>query len=364
MLKQEAGVCNQPIGFQLMGESSEPALVVRECVPVKHRARQVLTAVRTLNDRLELLSWRVNADGSVIRTGSSGPQRQRVLQIDMARGRKYVVACRTGARRLQLVSWDVSNTGAIYRAGDSGRQGEQILQVKLLALSDTLFVTACIGADRCLKLTTWQLNEDDSLTPLFESEACGEPVRSVTAVHQQMRHEHHCVTTVVRTQTNRFQLITWHIASDGKVVRWAASSDASEAVSQVSTTVLEDQRVATAFHTASGHFRLATWNRIDEGCGLHRQLESRPPALHARHHALMAWPGGAVAALCTPAGELEMHTWTMPTHGPLAQIGKSALSIRNAVEVAFCNELLDGNAPILTCIRLTNGTLKLVTWRM
>lgn len=141
---------------------------LRAGIAVRHRSRQVVTAIQMPNSQLALASWRVNADGSVIQTGASGPQPDQVAQVDLARAGKFVVAYRSTTQQLKLVSWDVSNTGAIYRAGESELWPERIRRVRLCTVSDQLLVTACITRNRRLKLISWRLGSDASLAPCAE----------------------------------------------------------------------------------------------------------------------------------------------------------------------------------------------------
>ena len=112
-----------------LGDSDDLAGAVSAIAAIRHGSQQVLTAVRDGSDRLLLISWLVNDDGSITRTGDSSGQAGELATegfgvgatgiVDIARGARYVVACRTIAGNLKLISWDVSAEGAISRAGDS-----------------------------------------------------------------------------------------------------------------------------------------------------------------------------------------------------------------------------------------------------
>ena len=154
-----------------VGESEATIPNLHACKAVRHRSRQVVMAMRTEDNRLALESWRVNADGAVVQTGSSAPQPDQVLQVELARAEKYVVAYRSLAQELRLVSWDVSNTGAIYRAGESETWREPVRKIRLQALNKNLLVTACITRERQLQLITWRVGANATIVQVGEYRA-------------------------------------------------------------------------------------------------------------------------------------------------------------------------------------------------
>jgi hypothetical protein len=127
--QREARAVDGVYALHPFGESEQTIPNLRAWKVVRHRSRQIVMAMRTEENRLALASWRVNADGAVVQTGSSGSQPDQVLQVELARAEKYVVAYRSLAQELRLVSWDVSNTGAIYRAGESDVWHEPVRRV-------------------------------------------------------------------------------------------------------------------------------------------------------------------------------------------------------------------------------------------
>jgi hypothetical protein len=61
----------------------------------------------------------------VTRTGDSGSQAGEASDIDIARGSRFVTACRTGDGNLKLISWDITDAGAIPGRVTAGPKPER-----------------------------------------------------------------------------------------------------------------------------------------------------------------------------------------------------------------------------------------------
>ena len=154
---------------------------VSEITAIRSRNRELITAVRTGSDTLRLISWVVDSDNSVIRrNGDSENLAGKASNIDLARGRLFVSACRSAEENLVLISWEieaVDEGGTVrrifHRRGDSRNQGgDQAREadlIKIVALSDDLFLTAVRSSSNDLKLISWRLEGNNELTRLGDS---------------------------------------------------------------------------------------------------------------------------------------------------------------------------------------------------
>lgn len=228
------------------GDSDNLAGFVGEIAAIKHQTQQIVTAVRTQSNTLKLISWQVNNNGSVSRTGDSGNQAGRASNIDIAKGNRYIVACRTSSRRLKLISWDIDNAGAIIRAGDSGNQAGVASRIKIVALSNTLFVTACRTSAGALKLISWRLNNDGSITRLNDSGSAAGNVSEISLIEIPRSSAGSRVVTSVRDSDGDLKLIVWNVSSVGGISRRGDSGQLAGKATMIRSVKNEFGDVVTA----------------------------------------------------------------------------------------------------------------------
>jgi hypothetical protein len=349
-------------GIYAAGSSRESLAEICECVAVKHRGRQVLTAVRTAHNGLALISWRVNADGSVIQTGTSGIQPEPVAQIDLARAGKFVVAYRTPAHQARLVSWDVSNTGAIYRAGESDLWPEPVRQVKVQALNESHLVTASISRDRTLHLMSWQLEADAGFTCLHQVKIPTAQVREVALTVHRTTGGTALISTVCRTPA-ALVVQQWQVDAYGQLYPLAQSTLSLQGT-QLRTLVDPQGRLVTALRSTQGRLRLICWERTNEQAGLIPCFDTGEAGPCIRRFGVMGSADGVITATVTAERRLQLKDWTVEPDGTLQCRREGGLSPVCAGPVVLCSEALDGNAPILAGLCPTAGRFNLTTWQI
>lgn len=356
-----------PSAIHPLGESVSMAPTVRECVAARHRSRQLVTAVRTAQNQLTLDSWRVNADGSVIRTGTSGPQTEPVGQIALARAAKYVVAYRTDAQQVKLVSWDVSNTGAIYRAGESAPWPEPVRKLTLCAPDAQTLVTACVMRNRRLKLIAWRLDADAGIVALYVTETSDEAVRSVVMTPLPSYEDAPHFATMIRTAAGGLAVQRWQTTPDGTLVS-RGRDELMAPGSQIQAVVHAQQHLVAAIRTVAGEMRLLSWRwRTPE-----EQLELVDDTTisagvgdtRARSMGLISVSGGVIAVLNTCHHKVKLVAWGIGPDGMLQRGVESAPRPITAGPIALCPDLLDGNAPILAGLQTSQGLFKLTSWHI
>ena len=116
---------SQPL-IMRYGESGDTKEFATELAITKTRENQLLTAIRTKEGRLKLISWQVQRDGSILPLSDSGEDGPEVTNIALARGKTIITAYSTASNNLQLASWTVKKDGDIDtrmedHCGDEGR---------------------------------------------------------------------------------------------------------------------------------------------------------------------------------------------------------------------------------------------------
>jgi hypothetical protein len=139
-----------------MGDSDDQAGEVSEIAMAG-----MVTAVRAGNGSLKLISWSMSPDGTQIhRLHDSGNQAGAATRICISRfgNARYVTAVRSGNGSLKLISWDVDpNSGIIQRTGDSDDQAGAVSEIALAVPSGNNITTAVRAGNGTLKLITWRM---------------------------------------------------------------------------------------------------------------------------------------------------------------------------------------------------------------
>jgi hypothetical protein len=346
-----------------MGVSSEDLTLVRECAPIKHRGRQIVTVVSTTDERLSLLSWRVNADGSVICTGSSTMHHAAATQVCIARARKFVGAYCSKEDHLKLVSWDVSNTGAIYRSSEFDHFTGAITQLKLTALNDELLVTIQRTAEDKLKLISWRLGDDDGFTCLDEWSVGDAMVKDVTVVPLPLQPSEPHLLTLIRTEMGAIKAAWWNVTPAGAITLLNVIDLFNGQANQVTAQLDTDGHLVTAVHTAEGLLQLTTWQIDPATSTLQPLFQTNIAGLDVKQQALLYGSQGLFSLIQTTEGHLQIIEWQRDDVGRLTRGRTSDYLPAHCDSLVYCPELLDGNAPILAAICPSPATLRLMTWR-
>lgn len=341
------------------GDSGGQAGFVGEIAAVKHQARQVVTAVRTQAGTLKLIAWRVNTNGSISRTGDSSNQAGQASWISIAKdltGSRYVTAVRTASGNLKLISWDINDAGTnINRRGDSGSQAGTASIIKIVAGENNRFITAVRTSSKRLKLISWRLNNNGSLTRLADSGNAAGIVRDISmAVISNGR-----VITAVRTESGNLKLITWRV-TDSAVTRLGDSDNQAGSARNIRITVDSFGHAVTAVKQANDTLKLITWG-INPSGSVQRLGDSDALAGETRGHDISIAFNNIITAVRTRDGNLKIIVWRTNTNGKVSRVGDSD-DLAGTASLITLNEELSGNVPIVTSVRTASSSLKLISW--
>jgi hypothetical protein len=331
--------------------------------------------VRTQTGTLLLISWRVNIDGSITRAGDSAKQAGRASNIDIARrGNKYVTACRTASGNLKLISWDVTDAGAITRTGDSGDQAGEASRIKIVALTDTIFVTACCAGSAIigrrspipLMLISWRLNSDGSFTRLKDSGTAAGAVSEVSLIVFQTSVPRIAgrVITSVRTDDGRLKLIVWSVANSGSFTRLGDSASRAGAATMIRSVLYVPGSVVTAVCAGNDKLKLISWGISNNGETVTRLHDSGEKAGKIRDNALSTPRAlNLISAVQTEAGNLKLISWFVDGEGVFERLGDSRDQAGAASLIVLNQEEFFGPPGIVTSVRTASKTLKLISWQ-
>jgi len=349
------------LGIVALTQSST-GLSAQEVVIVKQRARQVVTALRTLADQVRLFSWRVNADGSLLRTGSGALPLDNVGQIAMVQARNYVVACRTETGELHLSRWDVSNTGAIYLAGAHAGCAQGIQWLTLTALTPDLVVVLALTASQSWQMMLWQLQGDSAVVLLGVQETPAAPVGSGALALLPPSDDKLRLATLTAEAQNRFALHLWQGQPGDALTLLATDSLLLPDVVAIVSTHVDDAHLYAVVQTTTGQLRLLTWYLAVDG--VITLLDAATVLADGVSHGIsQRYQNGFALVYRTLAGELCVQQWQQQPAGGLTLLGAGRSAGAPQGEVTCCNEALEGNAPLLTGVIDDRGEVTLITWR-
>src|SRR5215207_1603013 len=310
------------------GDSGSQAGFVAEISAARHRQHQIVTAVRTQSGTLLLIAWNVAAGRAITRTGDSGSQAGAATSISIARNTtdsRFVTACRSGSSRLLLISWNVNDNGnAINRLADSGTQAGNASMIRIVALGNNRFVTACRAGNGSLFLIGWRLNNDGSLTRLADSGNQAGTVQDIALVALAGNR----VLTAVRAGNGNLLLITWDV-SDAAITRRGDSGTQAGSAQFIRATVDTFRHVVTAVQAADDRLLLITW--LVNAAGTIQRLSD----------------SGALAG-ATGGHDISM-------------LGDSGFLAGSASLITQCEELT-GAPPLVTSVRTASSSLELISW--
>lgn len=342
-------------------QQSNTELRAQEVVIVKQRARQVLTAMCTLDAHLRLFSWRVNADGTLLCTGSSSAQFADVQQVQMVRARNYVVACRTALGELYLSRWDVSNTGAIYLAGAQTSAMQQVQWAEMAALTPDLVVALLLTTAGSWQLVLWQLQGDDNIRYLHTSELPAAPLNCCALAVLPASDDWLCLATLVTEAPTTLALHSWHYQPGKGLTLLTTQRVDSPAIAAVMTPQVTGKWLNVVVQTVTGQLRLLVWELGgDDAVPLYHDTfvlgEGVSQATCQQH------PHGLSLVYRTLTGEMQVQSWWQQPDGRVHLMGAGSQPAAQGVVIG-CADLLEGNAPFLTGLVDSRGEVKLTTWR-
>ncbi len=335
------------------GDSGDQGEFVWEYVPVKHRKRQVITAVCTQSHRLKLISWQVTAEGVISRISDSGNQAGFAYDIDItSAGDFHVAACRNPVGKLALLTWRVSDAGLIWlQAEHVAKAIELDGSIKIGRLTDQLLVTAYRAKTGRLGLTAWRLQGDGSLQQLQDSTETAECVDEV----QLIRMSNSTVVAVVRGENGRLRLMLWGVSANGRLVRVADSGLDGPVAGGIRAVRDEQGHIITSARNEHGRQQLTRWHiQANHITVVHTQTGKAMQLGDLRPQ-----NDGIMSGVLTPTGDIQFTVWQVDEGGGLTAVADKIVQMEKATGLVFCQACLGGHLPLVTVFQTAQKRLKL-----
>jgi hypothetical protein len=323
---------------------------------------RVITAVRTSQGTLKLITWQVSPNGPITRLADTGDQAGTASNIDITRGSRVVTAFRNGSGNLMLISWDVAASGTITRRGDSGNQAGSATSIKIVAISNTLFVTACRTADGSLRLLSWQLNTNGSFTRLSDSGDAAGAAGEISLVKLPLEGNSERVVTSVRASNGDLKLIVWRVSAGGAFTRLGDSGSQAGEATLIRSVVTANGRVVTSVRASNGDLKLIVWGISANGATVQRLHDSGSEAGTISDNSLASFPDGVVSGVRTASGDLKLIGWSIDGSGNVTRRSDSGDQAGTASLINLLPLSGAGGATLVTPLRTATNTLKLISW--
>ena len=340
---------------------SRTGCFAQEVVLVKQRSRQAVTAMRTLDSGVRLVSWRVNADGSLLRTGSSSLPLADVQQIKLVHARNYVVACRTEGGAVHLSRWDVSNTGAIYLAGSHHDCIQQSQWLEMAALTPDHIVTLSLSSTQTWQVLLWQLQGDSELQLLQRAEIPAAAINSCGLAVLAQRDGTLRWATVVSATPTTLALHLWQYTPAGAMTVVATHHIPTAALAAVMVAHVDRHILQFVLQSVTGQLHLLTCRLVTDEQVVDDHETILGDAIG--QCACQPHPAGFTLVTYTHSGTLQVQRWQQQPDGTVLLLGRGQSVATQLAEVACCDEVLEGNAPLLTSVIDEQGEVVLTTWR-
>jgi hypothetical protein len=329
------------------GESGDIEEFATEITITKIRANQLLTAIRSKERRLKLISWQVQNDGSISRLSDSGEDGQEVTNLDLAKGQKIITAYCNASNNLQLASWTIDKKGEIKRIADSDPQPEVVNEIKIAMISNTIFVTVCRTKEDYLKLISWRLKKDGTFQRLDEASISSQKISEISV--QVIAGRKHLVSSV-GTDMNLLKLYVWNVSSKGKI-KVLSDSGFQAGKATVIRSEYNDPHLVTSGRAGNGRLKLIAWQIGDDGKTITRLSDSGDQAGVINDNALISLTGKLVSAVRTSSDNLKLIAWHLGSTGIITRIGDSGSPTDAVSKVILSKETVTRQNLIATAVQ-------------
>lgn len=255
------------------GEVSEIAITrVKHPTSPSPSQGRVVTAVRTSSGNLKLVVWDVASNGSIQRRGeiSAGSASDiNIVSLPAAApssdDSRVLTAVRTADGNLKLITWGIAANGDIRRiaSADAGA----VTQIALTKITATRVVTAVRTEEGTLKLISWSAaqlgsiqRQGDDDEPLNQNTAGAVSEIALTRWEPDASTIGEDIAVAVRTGSGDLKIIAWAVGPSGNFTRVGDSGALAGAADLINISWSNtSDRLVTALRDDDDNFRIVTW---------------------------------------------------------------------------------------------------------
>lgn len=287
----------------------------------------------------------------------------------------FVTAVRTQNNALKLISW-FSGANGFQRLGDSGNNGMAALEVDVTtvgasqALDSGFAIAAVRMANGYLALASYRV--DGGVFELRDV-ALGEAASHIKIVAIPAPDTTFTAGRVVvayRNAQQQLRLATYSVNNGGMLTLQAGSGNQAGVAQQIALTAYDSNRVVTAVKTAEGNLRMIPWHIAHDGSisrlhGGNDPTFNNPDAGAVSEIDVVAYPAQfsvykhVVTAVRTAEGALKLIAWGIDG-GDVVQLGNSGNQAGAATKIQVTWS--ENNRSIITSLRDGDGNLRVITW--
>ncbi len=324
-------------------------------------AGKIITAVKTGSNKLKLISWRKNSNGSYTRLGDSGSQAGTVGKIAATSffgGNKLATAVMTSSGNLKIITWRVNSNGSITRLGDSGSQAGAVSSLSVAAMSNELLVTAVRDGGGNVKMITWRVNANGSLTRRGDHTAAKGTYVRVTRLDALSGNVQ--AVCAFKNSSGKLTLASYKIATNG-AIKFLKYGNAG-AVKDLAIDAIRGTHVMTAVKTGSNTLKMIAWQVSGYGDFYRRGDASAGSIGGLSVNTVSSSNSGAYisTAVSTSSGKLKVIMWR--TNGNTSSVTRIGDSGNQAGAASMIRIVGTSHHNMTTAVRTGSGTLKLINW--
>jgi hypothetical protein len=365
-LYPNAGVIRRSSSERGAGGISEVAVVSWSTATAPDNALLV-TAVRNMSNRLQLVQWDVDHLGGIRRMTDPNLDHGDATGLRLALVGNHVVGCmRNADGNLYLISW----TRQLVKEADSGSMADKARGMQILPLAPDAFVTACIDDDGRLLLITWRIDGQGNFQRVGETGENGPKVRSISLAIAAGSPSRPIVTATVQMNSGRVRIYAYGInTSDLSIEPRGNSSDSMGDATMVSSARTPGGYLVVGCATDGDHdLLLIPFSVSRDGQTITRLSGKEAKAGRIRGLRMIERPYGVLTAICAGNRQLLLIKWMVAADGQITRLGDSgdeAGALTSSNQQAPLLDVLAipiAGAAACTPVRNASGDLLLITW--
>jgi hypothetical protein len=349
------------------GEVSEVALAVL--------GRRAVTAVRDGGDNLLMITWDVPPGlASITRPfpESAGAGEVTAIAITPLRADLLVTAVRNGSDNLELISWRLQSDGTVSRLHDSGEQAGTVTTVTITALDDDNLITAVRNGSNELELIGWAVDAAGGLTRWpgepgragLVGQPATDPVPTdwagMIALATVNGTAARTVLTAVVNGSGDLLLITWTAdPASGFTRRVDTGAGQATKLAITTTTTAGVATVLVSMREGDGNLKVIAFDLLGEPDAMVLIRTGDHTGSDVTETTLLTLDADHVLTACRTDGNLDLTAYEL-TPAPMTLIRSVAEAVAgeaSAVAVAGF-----GSGEVLTACRDGSGNLLLIGW--